>query len=182
MGFFGIKVGVTVTDRSRIAGITKRIQILNTRTVDSHVIIESKIGSHAQHIRNIDCRNDIIEVCAEITLWHQVVFHIHEGMLVSYTCLEPPFAQFQLIVGIRCKDISVLFKLTALIHILDASLTFVFIEHFTVAGIVSVDIFAAEIDIMLFRDRVYIINLCRMFRRVRIVIVILIAQREGDLE
>ena len=63
---FRIQVGITIADGGRITGIPERIQVPDTRTVDTHVIICTQRHGVTQHIRNVGRRYDVIKICIEV--------------------------------------------------------------------------------------------------------------------
>ena len=176
MCLFRIQVWITVADGSRVADIAERIQVPDTRTVDTEVVVGSQGHGRTEHVGEIGRWYDVVEICVEVPVGHIGIFHIHDGMFVAYTGLETEFFPFQLIVGVSGQDVLSLVELTVQVFGRLHGAVVVFPVILAVAGIQPVDVFQSGIHIMHVVDGVYVVHLCGMFRGMCIVVIILFAE------
>ena len=85
MTLFTVEVRVTLTDISRIAIIQIRIQIPDTRTVNTHIIAETQVRHIRQLIADTCRRYHIVKVLIEVITSAQQVFHFLLGMFIAHT-------------------------------------------------------------------------------------------------
>ena len=85
MALFTIEVRVTLADVSRITIIKIRIQVPNTRTVNTHIITKTQVRHIRQLIADTCRRHHIIKVLVEIITSSQQIFHFLFGMLIAHT-------------------------------------------------------------------------------------------------
>ena len=112
------------------------------------------------------------------------IIHIHERMFVAHARFCPEFAQFQLVIGIKRQYVLLLVEQARMRFIVSKHAVCSLKIHAAVARIVSSHEFQSPVDIMLLRNRVHVIRLNRVLRRVGIVVLRLPAQVErfGNIE
>ena len=169
------QIRITITDAGRVASVSERIQIPDTRTTDSHVIGGSQCLGLSQLVREHHRRNNVIKAGIEILLGHLVILHIHESMFVAYTHLGSHFLPLQLVVAISSQDVLGLLEVVRqiLVHLIFA---IIFLEILAFTLVVSHDVFGTEIDVVHVRNRIGIVQLEGMFIRTGIIIIMLVAE------
>ena len=181
VGFFCVQIRITIADGSRVTGIAERVQAPYSRAVDTHVVVGTQAGACAQHVGQVQGRNHVVESGLEVAFGHVVIFHVHKRVLIAYTGFCTEFFPLQLIVCVSSQNVLSLLvfagKVLAGFHLALG----VFQKIPTVTVIFTENVFHTGVYVVLLIQRIDIINLCRMFCRMGIVVIILMKQVEGDV-
>ena len=165
MTLFTVEVRVTLTDISRIAIIQIRIQIPDTRTVNTHIIAETQVRHIRQLIADTCRRYHIVKVLIEVITSAQQVFHFLLGMFIAHT-------------HICSQNVVLMFIMRAMLFIQYIVSRSPYLTFITVVfrRIVTENIFSSGFQCMYLADRRCIVSLKSMLRSILRTIVIQVIQ------
>lgn len=80
-----VQPGVSLTDVGGVAVVQIGIEVPNARTVDAHIVAQTKVG-HIRQLPSQGCRRHyVVEVLGEVVTLAYEVLHILNGMFVAHT-------------------------------------------------------------------------------------------------
>ena len=178
MTFFTVKMRVTLTDIGRIAIIQIRIQIPDTRTVNTHIIAETQVRHIRQLIADTCRRYHIIKIFVEVITFAQQVFHFLLGMFIAHTQSSGNLLRPQPITHICSQNVVLMFVMRAMLFIQYIVSRSSYLTFITVVfrRVVTKNIFSSGFQCMYLADGCCIVSLKSMFRSILRTIVIQVIQ------
>ena len=181
MGLFTFQIRITVTDRSRVAGVSKRIQKPNTRPADTHIIRCPQTLSRSQLVREHQGWNQIIKLSIKLLILIFII-RIHKCMLIANSRLSTEFFVLQLIAQISSQNILLMIILRTHILIILIFSGFIGQIIFTITFTSTKNILYTSFNAVYRIYRIGIVQLSRMLLCAGIIFKILVLQKIRNIQ
>ena len=181
MGLFTFQIRITVTDRSGVAGVSKRIQKPNTRPTDTHIIRCPQTLSRSQLVREHQGWNQIIKLSIKLLILIFII-RIHKCMLIANSRLSTEFFVLHLIAQISSQNILLMIILRAHILIILIFSGFIGQIIFTITFTSTKNILYTSFNAVYRIYRIGIVQLSRMLLCAGIIFKILVLQKIRNIQ